>query len=87
MSERNVAKTMQHRETKEAAPKDAPLGCSKCKKGFDAAVWPRTKFTHSGWSPWCPVCHADFAPRPAPYNGRAKPGPKPKRLNADVDND
>jgi hypothetical protein len=86
VTDRNRTKTTTHRET-HAPTGRLPLGCAKCKKGFDAAVWPRTKFTRSGWSPWCPACHADFAPRPAPYNGRAKPGPKPKRLNADVDND
>ena len=69
-----------HRATKEAKPrKEPPLGCSKCRKGFDEAIWPRSKFTAHGFSPWCPACHADFAPRPTAYNGRAKPGPKPKK--------
>jgi hypothetical protein len=53
----------------------SPTGCSKCRRRFDAAVWPRSKFTLSGFSPWCPQCHADFAPRKDPTR---KPGPKPK---------
>ena len=58
-----------------ATPERAPLGCSKCKRGFDVKVWPRSEWTATGWSPWCPTCHGDFAPRKEP---KAKSGPKPK---------
>lgn len=57
----------------------SPLGCSKCRTGFDAAVWPRSKWTSNGWSPWCPTCHADHASDDwNRFNNRRKPGPKPK---------
>ena len=53
-----------------------PANCSKCRVPFYAAVWPRSKWTLSGFSPWCPTCHGDFS-----NNNffRRKPGPKPKR--------
>lgn len=59
---------------------DAPKGCSKCKVKFDAAAWPRSKWTLSGFGPWCPTCHNDFAgDNWNRFNNRRKPGPKPKR--------
>lgn len=49
--------------------------CTKCKAPFIAAGWPRTQWTLTGWSPWCPRCHADFAHDTAPPVRR---GPKSK---------
>jgi transposase-like protein len=49
--------------------------CTKCKTPFAIYGWPRSKWTESGWSPWCPTCHKDFAPsKEIP----ARRGPKPK---------
>ena len=36
--------------------------CLACKTPHDAASWPRNKWTLTGWSPWCPSCHARLAP-------------------------
>ena len=66
----------------------APKNCSKCKCAFDPEKWPRSKWTLTGWSPWCPTCHADFAHDDFNrFNNRAKPGPKPKRVDAGIDNE
>jgi hypothetical protein len=51
------------------------IACRQCRKPFDAAVWPRSKMTMNGFSPWCPECHTQFAPHKPQ---RSKPGPKPK---------
>lgn len=53
-----------------------PPGCSKCKAAFKDAIWPRSKWTSNGYSPWCPQCHADLAHDSGAF--RIKPGPKPK---------
>jgi thiol-disulfide isomerase/thioredoxin len=50
-------------------------GCRQCRKPFDAAVWPRSKYTMTGFSPWCPTCDALYATH---KQRRNKPGPKPK---------
>jgi hypothetical protein len=59
-----------------------PHSCTFCKRPFDAAQWPRSKYTATGWSPWCPEHHALFAAEPGNplrYNNRR--GPKPKRVD------
>lgn len=53
-----------------------PLGCTKCKTGFKPEGWPRSQWTSTGWSPWCPQCHADLAHDSGAF--KCKPGPKPK---------
>jgi hypothetical protein len=57
-----------------------PAGCSKCKTGFRPEGWARSKWTRSGYSPWCPQCHADLAHDSGAF--RIKPGPKPKGRKA-----
>lgn len=49
--------------------------CLQCVRPFDAAVWPRSKWTLSGFSPWCPSCHVQFAPARA-YKVLIKRRPK-----------
>jgi hypothetical protein len=57
-----------------------PSGCSKCKRAFNPEAWARSKWTLTGWSPWCPQCHADHSQDDwNRFNNRRKPGPKPKR--------
>ena len=50
-------------------------GCMQCGARFNAGLWPRSKWTLSGFSPWCPQCHAKHAPHKPQ---RKRPGPKPK---------
>lgn len=38
-----------------------PERCARCPTKFDAARWPKSKWTLSGFSPWCPECHAQYA--------------------------
>jgi hypothetical protein len=58
----------------------SPKGCSKCRAPFAPTLWPRSKWTLNGFSPWCPQCHTDFAGDGwNRFNNRRKPGPKPKR--------
>lgn len=54
---------------------NAPAACKVCKAPFDAAAWPRSKWTLSGWSPWCPQ-HDKALAGNKPW--KSKPGPKPK---------
>jgi hypothetical protein len=57
-----------------ALAETAPTACRQCWAPF-AEGWPTSRWTLSGWSPWCPACHASYAPQK--YR-RRKPGPKPK---------
>lgn len=52
-----------------------PTGCMHCRAPFSEG-WLRSTWTDSGYSPWCPACHAKFQP-PKAHHG-SKPGPKPK---------
>lgn len=52
----------------------APTACRACHAPF-ADGWPRSKWTLTGYSPWCPSCDALHAPQ---KERRGKPGPKPK---------
>jgi hypothetical protein len=54
-----------------------PHGCSQCFAIFDREHWPTSRWTMSGFSPWCPTCHAAHAHGSTPIANR--PGPKPKR--------
>lgn len=60
---------------------EPPARCMRCVTPFDATSWPRSKWTLSGFSPWCPTCHAKYASDDKwnRFNNRRKPGPKPKR--------
>ena len=60
--------------------------CTKCKAPFQIFEWPRSKWTESGWSPWCPTCHADFAPKKdTPTRRGPKPGAKRMEMLAWTD--
>jgi hypothetical protein len=51
--------------------------CTKCKAPFDLLHWSPSKWTATGWSPWCPTCHADFAgSTDLPTRRGPKPGEK-----------
>ena len=37
------------------------MQCKNCRASGDAATWPRSKFTITKLSPWCPKCHEQLA--------------------------
>jgi hypothetical protein len=61
--------------TREQQSGIAPTGCVQCHAPF-SEHWRASRWTLSGFSPWCPKCHEAFAP--AKKQRGAKPGPKPK---------
>ena len=51
--------------------------CTKCKRPFDLLHWQPSKWTLSGWLPWCPQCAADLGvPKDIPVRRGPKPGAK-----------
>ena len=71
MSYRNENKPLNRAATLESAPRH----CLQCRVPFAAAKWPRSKWTLSGWAPWCPDCFLKYAPHKPQ---RSMSGPKPK---------
>jgi hypothetical protein len=77
MSGHNNRKEKPYKPSQQVKP--PPTHCSKCLVKFDEAIWPRSGYTLTGFSPWCPTCHGDFSGNNFfKFNNRSKPGPKPK---------
>lgn len=51
--------------------------CAKCRAPFDLLHWTPSKWTLSGWSPWCPTCHPAFSGQ---KEIKARRGRKPKTM-------
>lgn len=58
-----------------------PGHCAHCRVPF-AEPWPTSKWTLSGWSPWCPECDTLYARR-KPHRNKSGPKPKPRGVTKD----
>ena len=59
-----------------AAPENG-RECMHCKTPFAPEIWPKSKWTLSGWSPWCPTHHRAFSGQ---KDEPVRRGRKPKKM-------
>jgi|MudIll2142460700_1097286.scaffolds.fasta_scaffold2821426_2 hypothetical protein len=69
-----------YREKPVAKPTGIGKPCAKCGMPFAPEIWKPSKWTLSGWSPWCPGHHREFSGQ---KEEKVRRGRKPK-VNTEV---